>query len=301
MDRATFNALTSNVVVIGVDGEVRTLDPRGSSTPGDLLITEGGGLSQLNFEQVTRGGNLVNVTDDIVALIGAISAGEGDFQLENDFAPKAGESYGSSPQSAESIDRTGTETLASTHFETIGTTIPLSETQALSILEFTKQLQIIVEDISSPTINEGDKATFDVTLSNPSPKEILVNMTLSDGSAEGGVDYTNTSVTITFEGGSAQVVNVNPDGSFAVTVPANDVGYNVMISTIDDDLFEGVETFMLSGSTGDQNDTVSGIGTIIDDGTGLGSAPDDDRPSVTITDAGTINEGETANFKVALS
>ncbi|WP_366299031.1 hypothetical protein, partial [Vibrio alginolyticus] len=41
--------------------------------------------------------------------------------------------------------------------------------------------------------------------------------------------------------------------------------------------------------------------TIVDDGTGPGPDPDDDRPSVTITDAGTINEGETANFKVTLS
>ncbi|WP_238930161.1 Calx-beta domain-containing protein [Vibrio vulnificus] len=303
MDRAALNTLTSNVVVIGVDGKVRALEPGSSLVPGDLLLTEGVSPSQLNFEQVTkhRDGSLVNVTDDIVALIDAISAGEGAFQLENDFAPKAGESYGSSPQLAESIDQTGAETLASTHFETIGTTIPLSETQVLSILELTKQLQVIVQEISSPTVNEGDKATFEVTLSNPSFKETLINMTLSDGSAEGGVDYTNTSVTITFEDNSARVVNVNPDGGFAVTVPTNEINYHVTVSTVGDDLFEGAETFTLSGATENQKDTASGTATIVDDSTGPGPAPDDDRPNVTITDAGTINEGDTANFKVTLS
>ncbi len=158
-----------------------------------------------------------------------------------------------------------------------------------------------VASVSDTTVNEGEEAVLEVTLSNPSTSETTVNMTLSDGTAEGGLDYTNTSVTITFEDNSTQIVNVNPDGSFAVTVPANEVSYNVTINTIDDDLFEGTETFTLSGSTENQNGTTSGTGTIVDDGSGPGPNPDDDRPTVSISDAGTINEGDTANFVVSLT
>uniref|UniRef100_UPI0035C69F18 Calx-beta domain-containing protein n=1 Tax=Vibrio harveyi TaxID=669 RepID=UPI0035C69F18 len=158
-----------------------------------------------------------------------------------------------------------------------------------------------VASISDTTVNEGDLAILDVTLSNLSTTDTVVSMNLVDGSAEGGIDYTNTSVTITFEDNSTQVVNVNPDGSFDVSVPANNISYSVTISTIDDDLFEGSETFTLSGNTGNQAIPQTGTGTIVDDGTGPGPDPDDDRPTVSISDAGTINEGDTANFVVSLT
>ncbi|WP_241908457.1 hypothetical protein, partial [Vibrio lentus] len=87
-----------------------------------------------------------------------------------------------------------------------------------------------------------------------------------------------------------------------VTVPAGQVEFDVRVASIDDAVYEGSEHF---GVTVTGIDAVQGSDTgtarIVDDGSGPGSAPDDDRPSVTITDAGTINEGETANFKVALS
>ncbi|WP_039983940.1 immunoglobulin-like domain-containing protein, partial [Vibrio sagamiensis] len=47
--------------------------------------------------------------------------------------------------------------------------------------------------------------------------------------------------------------------------------------------------------------TDNGTATIVDDGSGPGPNPDDDRPVVSINDAGTVNEGETASFIVSLS
>ncbi|MEF1307084.1 Calx-beta domain-containing protein, partial [Vibrio owensii] len=111
----------------------------------------------------------------------------------------------------------------------------------------------VVAAISSATVNEGDPATLDVTLSNPSTTETVVGMTLADGTADGGVDYTDTSVTITYADNSTQVIAVNPDGTFDVTVPANDTSYSVTVNTIGDDVFEGPETFTLSGATSTQN------------------------------------------------
>ncbi|EEZ85170.1 conserved hypothetical protein [Vibrio harveyi 1DA3] len=74
-------------------------------------------------------------------------------------------------------------------------------------------------------------------MSNASTTDTVVSMTLADGTADGGVDYTDTQVTITYADNSTEVVAVNPDGSFDVTVPANETTYSITVSTTDDDLF----------------------------------------------------------------
>ena len=158
----------------------------------------------------------------------------------------------------------------------------------------------VVASISNATVNEGDPATLDVTLSNPSTTDTVVSMTLADGTADGGVDYTDTSVTITYADNSTQVVAVNPDGTFDVTVPANDTTYSVTVSTAGDDVFEGPETFTLSGSTSTQNTPAQGAGTIVDDGSGPGPDPDDDRPVVASISSATVNEGDPATLDVTL-
>ncbi|WP_104040125.1 Calx-beta domain-containing protein [Vibrio hyugaensis] len=159
----------------------------------------------------------------------------------------------------------------------------------------------VVASISNATVNEGDPATLDVTLSNPSTTDTVVSMMLADGTADGGVDYTDTSVTITYADNSTQVVAVNPDGTFDVTVPANDTTYSVTVNTTDDDVFEGPETFKLSGSTSTQNTPAQGTGTIVDDGSGPGPEPDDDRPVVASISNATVNEGDPATLDVTLS
>ncbi len=158
-----------------------------------------------------------------------------------------------------------------------------------------------VASISSTTVNEGDPATLDVTMSNASTTDTVVSMTLADGTADGGVDYTDTQVTITYADNSTEVVAVNPDGSFDVTVPANDTTYSITVSTTDDDLFEGPETFTLSGATAVQTTPAEGTGTIVDDGSGPGPDPDDDRPTVASISSTTVNEGDPATLDVTMS
>ncbi len=177
MDRAAFGSLASNIVVIGIDGEIKTLKPDQLPAPGELIITEVSDTSQLNFEQVAPDGSSINVSDDITALIEAIAAGADPAQVEGDFEPAAGESDGSSPQSTGAIDRTGAESLASTDFETVGTLIPLSQSQELSLLEFVNQeaiilAQVIIQDISSPTISEGDPAILTSLSTSPHSKRL---------------------------------------------------------------------------------------------------------------------------------
>ncbi|MHA2879777.1 hypothetical protein ACXZ7R_25900, partial [Vibrio campbellii] len=148
-----------------------------------------------------------------------------------------------------------------------------------------------VTSITSTTVNEGEVATLDVTLSNVSTTPTVVNMTLADESAEGGVDYTNTLVTITYEDNTTEVINVEPDGSFSVTVPANDSTYSVTMSTTDDELTENTETFILSGATDVQGVPAIGTTTIIDNDAQLAASISNEL----------INEGEAGTFDVTLS
>ncbi|UMM04551.1 calcium-binding protein [Vibrio campbellii] len=305
MDRVAFSSLVSNIVVIGNNGEIKTLEPGQLPAPGELVITEISDTSELVFEQITPQGSSINVTDDITALIEAIAAGEDPAQVEGDFETAAGESSGSSPQTTGAVDRIGAESLASTDFETVGTSIALSETQELSLLDFLREqtipAQTIVQEISSPTISEGQQATFDVTLDQPLLEDTNVVLTLNEGTAEGGTDYDDNIVTIVFEDGTSEDVSVDENGAFTVTIPAGEQSFSVSVNTTDDDLFEGNEVFTLNGGTEGQSEPATGVATIIDDGSGPGPTPDDDRLTVvSITDT-TVNEGDAATLDVTLS
>ncbi|MFH4685401.1 Calx-beta domain-containing protein [Vibrio diabolicus] len=319
MDRVTLSSLMGNIVVIGLDGEIRTLEEGQLPQPGELIIDEVSDTSELVIEQVTPQGSSINVTDDITALIEAIASGEDPTELGEEFDPAAGEGNGSSPQNTGAIDRTGAELLASTNFETVGTDgTGFSSTQVETLLDIF-QIQppeptaisvpatVIVQEISSPTVNEGDLVSFDVTLNQPTEDNINITFSLFDQTATGGStnesgsDYVNESVLITFSDGTTEEISVDDNGIFTVSVPLGENGFTVSLDSINDSIFEGPETFTLSGNTEEQSTPATGIATIVDDGSGPGLSPDDDRPSVAITDAGTINEGETANFKVTLS
>ncbi|MGU3793886.1 Calx-beta domain-containing protein [Vibrio diabolicus] len=319
MDRVTLSSLMGNIVVIGLDGEIRTLEEGQLPQPGELIIDEVSDTSELVIEQVTPQGSSINVTDDITALIEAIASGEDPTELGEEFDPAAGEGNGSSPQNTGAIDRTGAELLASTNFETVGTDgTGFSSTQVETLLDIF-QIQppeptaisvpatVIVQEISSPTVNEGDLVSFDVTLNQPTEDNINITFSLFDQTATGGStdesgsDYVNESVLITFSDGSTEEISVDDNGIFTVSVPLGENGFTVSLDSINDSIFEGPETFTLSGNTEEQSTPATGIATIVDDGSGPGLSPDDDRPTVTMSDAGTINEGELASFKVSLS
>ncbi|MDV2308529.1 hypothetical protein Q5N30_18775, partial [Vibrio cholerae] len=67
--------------------------------------------------------------------------------------------------------------------------------------------------------------------------------------------------------GVSKPVSVNDDGTFSVDVPANTTTFSVSVETKDDDVYEGSETFTLSGYTESQTSAneVTGTATITDD------------------------------------
>ncbi|EJG1189944.1 calcium-binding protein [Vibrio parahaemolyticus] len=317
MERVTFGSLMSNIVVIGLDGEIRTLEQGQLPKPGELIINEVSDTSELVIEQVTPQGSSINVTGDITALIEAIAAGQDPTQLGQEFETAAGEANGSSPQTTGNVARTGTELLASTNFETVGTEgAGFSTTQILTLLDILPPTQapaptgipipvtITVQDISSPVVDEGQQVSFDVTLNQPTEEETTIEFTLNDGSALGGAasdvgaDYVNTTVLITLSDGTTQEIQVNDDGSFTVSLPIGEESFTVSLDTIDDNLAEGSETFSLSGSTPDQPTPVTGVATITDEA----EQGPEDTVTVNMTGPNSVSEGETTSeYTVILS
>ncbi|EKN4582847.1 calcium-binding protein [Vibrio parahaemolyticus] len=317
MERVTFGSLMSNIVVIGLDGEIRTLEQGQLPKPGELIINEVSDTSELVIEQVTPQGSSINVTGDITALIEAIAAGQDPTQLGQEFETAAGEANGSSPQTTGNVARTGTELLASTNFETVGTEgAGFSTTQILTLLDILPPTQapaptgipipvtITVQDISSPVVDEGQQVSFDVTLNQPTEEETTIEFTLNDGSAVGGAasdvgaDYVNTTVLITLSDGTTQEIQVNDDGSFTVSLPIGEESFTVSLDTIDDNLAEGSETFSLSGSTPDQPTPVTGVATITDEA----EQGPEDTVAVTMTGPANVVEGDTTtDYTVTLS
>ncbi|WMP08556.1 Calx-beta domain-containing protein [Vibrio parahaemolyticus] len=317
MERVTFGSLMSNIVVIGLDGEIRTLEQGQLPKPGELIINEVSDTSELVIEQVTPQGSSINVTGDITALIEAIAAGQDPTQLGQEFETAAGEANGSSPQTTGDVARTGTELLASTNFETVGTEgAGFSTTQILTLLDILPPTQapaptgtpipvtITVQDISSPAVDEGQQVSFDVTLNQPTEEETTIEFTLNDGSAVGGAasdvgaDYVNTTVLITLSDGTTQEIQVNDDGLFTVSLPIGEESFTVSLDTIDDNLAEGSETFSLSGSTPDQPTPVTGVATITDEA----EQGPEDTVTVNMTGPNSVSEGETTSeYTVTLS
>ncbi|EOV9523179.1 tandem-95 repeat protein [Vibrio parahaemolyticus] len=110
--------------------------------------------------QLTQEQGSKDVTDDVLQIISAIEQGQDPSAVDEEFAPAAGESGGSSLQTSATIVRDGTELLASTSFETIGIeSLGLSQTQVLALNDlFRSNLQTSADSTDKPL------ATTPVTL-----------------------------------------------------------------------------------------------------------------------------------------
>ncbi|WP_445137843.1 cadherin domain-containing protein [Vibrio cholerae] len=258
-------------------------------------------------------GNAQPITDDIEQILAALEEGADPTALDDDLAPAAGGLQSSSITGSASIERDGAETIASTQFDTSGfEAIGLSRTQSLSLLNLLQAptapitpippvdpeepvSPIVISSITGDNAAEGSNNTFSVSLSGTTTAETTIVLTLAGDTAVKGVDFNGTSVIVVINGVS-QTVPVNEDGTFQVTVPTNTNSFSVQVSTIDDNIYEGNETFTLSGAG--TNSIVTGTATITDDGSNGGT---DDRPVVSGISSPTVSEGESATFDVSLS
>ncbi|KGY07821.1 VCBS domain-containing protein, partial [Vibrio sinaloensis] len=141
-------ATANSVVVIDANGQVRELLPGESPQPGEVVVSAEQGDSappQIDAQLVDDNGLLseLNLDNEIAAIFDQIEQGV-DPTLNEEFATAAGGQNGSSLTGSGDIERTGTETIASTSFDTTGLESQgLSETQSLSLLD-------VVQDSLTP-------------------------------------------------------------------------------------------------------------------------------------------------------
>ncbi|HEX8296047.1 MAG TPA: Ig-like domain-containing protein [Chthoniobacteraceae bacterium] len=164
---------------------------------------------------------------------------------------------------------------------TAGTTTNASVTGTASIADNDSPPSVSIDDV---TRNEdGLTATFTATLSGASSLPISVNYATSSGTALSGADFTPTSGTLSFAAGVVTQI--------------------ITVSILDDTTFENSETFdvVLSNPTNATIADGTGVGTILDNGTGAGGT-DNDAPSLSVGNV-SVTEGSDASavFPVSLS
>ena len=148
--------------------------------------------------------------------------------------------------------------------------------------------------IGNGTSAEGSPTIFTVNLSNASFENIVLDMQGTGASATAGTDFELTNFRYSTDGGATWLNGGGANGT-QVTVPAGSTSIQVEVDTLNDNVYEGDETFTLgvgsvvSGTVGSTADT--GTGTITDAA---------DIPDITISND-TVAEGGNAVVSVDLS
>ncbi len=136
---------------------------------------------------------------------------------------------------------------------------------------------VVLSANNNGQVDEGSPASFTVTLSNLSKFDTVVTLNTSNGSATAGSDYSG--------------------GPITVTIPAGQKSASFNVATLNDDTFEGDETFSVA------------IGNASSGGIPVNFVPDAvietindnaDKPTVSI-EAGSAAEGSPVVFTVSLS
>ncbi len=130
---------------------------------------------------------------------------------------------------------------------------------------------LAIED--APAVVEGGTAEFPVRLDGASGRVVTVGYRTVDGTAQAGSDYTAASGTVTFQPGE--------------TVQT------LSVAILDDEIPEAEESFAV--------ELGQASGAAVSDGTATGRITDNDElPGLTIEDAPSVSEGDTAEFPVRL-
>ncbi|MCK4608959.1 MAG: hypothetical protein KAT71_05725, partial [Gammaproteobacteria bacterium] len=159
--------------------------------------------------------------------------------------------------------------------------------------------------VGSPVVAEGEYAEFTINLDKESNIEHQVNVTVTNGSATGGVaepaDYINATLEY-YDSGTSSWVSFSNGGT--VTIPANVTAgaLLVRVQTLDDvgnPIYEGPESFNIAlsdaGDTVLLVDTTAAVGTITDF-----EVPNHDQPTASIVGSPVVAEGEPAEFIINL-
>ncbi|HHX8583096.1 TPA: tandem-95 repeat protein [Vibrio diabolicus] len=233
MVRTALVSLGNQVVVIGLDGELRVLTEGQQPLPGEVVVaTTDAAPLNLNI-QLTEEQGSKDISDDVARIIGAIEQGQDPSIVDEELAPAAGENSGSSLQNSATIARDGTEVLASTNFETIGLeSLGLSETQALTLNDFfATNIETSGDGSNKPLTNSPVTLSAIEEDSDPitiTTEELLSNVDIDDADT---LIVTN----VTIESGNGTLID-NNDGSWTYIPEADDdTEVSFSYDIIDDD------------------------------------------------------------------
>ncbi|EKO4011031.1 VWA domain-containing protein [Vibrio fluvialis] len=254
------------MIVIDTNGNIRTATIGEKLPHGTVIVQRGDNITddaELKAQLVDANNTPQDITDDVARIFAALEEGQDPTQVDDAEAPAAGGAQGSALAEAATIERIGSETIATTDFDTTGfESLGLSQTQSLalsSLLVVSTGAESIetsdtstISSISSSAVDEGEGAVFTVSLSNESTSAQTYSFSLSNGTA-GSDDYDTDLSNVTFSNG----VTYDADTGL-ITVPAGVTEFTATVATIDDTIDEANETFTLTVGG------VEGTATIVD-------------------------------------
>ena len=290
-------AENNNIIVIDINGNIKTITDYSELLPGEVVLTKGDDpiLSDvaIKAEIVDENGDInpLNIDDEIAQIFGQLESGQDPTQLGDEFAPAAGQAQGSSAAPMTVIERDGTETIASTSFDTTGLEAQgLSETQSLAIFQQfindapTVTLTNIVLDIDENTdttnsikiaditINDDEQGTNELALTGTDTDKFEIvtvgdnyELHLKAGEVLDHETLANLDVNVTVDD---PTVGTGVDDSASTTLGVNDLN-------------EAPTAISLSNQSVDENAAGAVIGSLstadVDDGDSHSYSVSDDR------------------------
>ncbi|YCO05128.1 tandem-95 repeat protein [Vibrio sp. VNB-15] len=225
MDRTALVSLGGQLVVIGLDGQLRTLADNEQPSPGELVVSKTDAAQEKLQVLVAREEGVQDVSDDVAQIIDALQEGQDPTLLSEEFAPAAGQSNGSSLQTSGTVERTAAELLADTVFETTGLdALGFSETQNLSLIEL--YLNNIRSDETSPAVTPVAPVAEDDLIQTDEDVPVTIDV-LANDTDEDSDNLTIESASVPDEQGTVEIV----DGELIFT-PAEDFNGDATVTYV---------------------------------------------------------------------
>ncbi|WP_217648530.1 type I secretion C-terminal target domain-containing protein [Halomonas sp. QHL1] len=150
------------------------------------------------------------------------------------------------------------------------------------------------------TVNEGSTAVFTVTLDEAAETDYAISFETLTGGDNTAEASDIGAMTVTYQDAEGETQTLTADGAGNYIVPAGITTLSVSVETTQDDVYEGEETFQLEATT-ESGASDTGNATIVDDGSGPGTNPDDDRPTLSVSDPVVVEDAGYVIFNISLS
>ncbi|MCE7655103.1 hemolysin, partial [Vibrio fluvialis] len=125
------------MIVIDTNGNIRTATIGEKLPHGTVIVQRGDNITddaELKAQLVDANNTPQDITDDVARIFAALEEGQDPTQIDDAEAPAAGGAQGSALAEAATIERIGSETIATTDFDTTGfESLGLSQTQSLAL------------------------------------------------------------------------------------------------------------------------------------------------------------------------